>query len=74
MFGIFSIVYILVMLANAACILNEERFLCNIGIGKNSSHATLRQLAEIIRVVKTICTIPLILLNTLFIVYEILFG
>ncbi|KAI5186652.1 immediate early response 3-interacting protein 1 [Nematocida homosporus] len=74
MFGILTIVYILVLLGNAFCILNEERFLNNLGISKKSKYPALQQLADLIKTVKTVFIIPLIFANSLFMVYEVLLG
>lgn len=74
MFGITTIVYILAMLGNAVCILNEERFLRNAGISNKSSNLAVRQLAELLRTVKTLCVIPLVFANCVFMLYELLLG
>ncbi|OAG31116.1 hypothetical protein NEDG_01890 [Nematocida displodere] len=75
MFGIIiSIVYLFTMLGNSLCILNEERFLNHIGVNSKSRHPIPKQLAELIRTIKTLFTIPLCISNLLFIMYEILLG
>ncbi|KAI5189817.1 immediate early response 3-interacting protein 1 [Nematocida minor] len=74
MFGIETILYTFTMLGNSICILNEDRFLSNLGISRKSDHATIRQLSELIRTVKTLSFIPLIVINILFIIYWLLLG
>ncbi|KAI5180598.1 immediate early response 3-interacting protein 1 [Nematocida sp. AWRm80] len=74
MFGIITIVYVFTLLGNSICILNEERVLNNLGIGRKSKYMVLRQLSELIRTFKTLFIIPLIVSNCIFILYEILLG
>ncbi|KAH9385616.1 immediate early response 3-interacting protein 1 [Nematocida major] len=74
MFGLGTILYTFTMLGNSVCILNEDRFLNNVGICRKSDHASIRQLSELIRTVKTLCFIPLIIVNSLFICYWMLLG
>lgn len=74
MFGLGTILYTFTMLGNSVCILNEERFLNNLGISRKNDHASIRQLSELIRTVKTLSFIPLIVINSLFILYWLLLG
>ncbi|KAI5192380.1 immediate early response 3-interacting protein 1 [Nematocida sp. AWRm77] len=74
MFGFATIVYIFTMLGNAVCILNEERFLRNVGVTSKSPSLPVRQLAELLRTVKTLFVIPLIFVNCGFMLYEFFLG
>ncbi|KAI5166931.1 immediate early response 3-interacting protein 1 [Nematocida sp. AWRm78] len=74
MFGLGTILYTFTMLGNSVCILNEERFLDNLGISRKSENAVVRQLSELIRTIKTLSFIPLIIINTLFIIYWLILG
>ncbi|EIJ89198.1 immediate early response 3-interacting protein 1 [Nematocida parisii] len=74
MFGLGAILYTFTMLGNSVCILNEERFLDNLGITRKSENAVVRQLSELIRTIKTLSFIPLIVINILFIIYWLILG
>ncbi|EHY65937.1 immediate early response 3-interacting protein 1 [Nematocida ausubeli] len=74
MFGLGTILYTFTMLGNSVCILNEDRFLNNLGICRKSENGAVRQLSELIRTIKTLSFIPLIIINILFIVYWLILG
>lgn len=65
------------MSLNGVAVLNEERFLSRIGYSKvdSASHSILKtQAINFIQSVKTVLTYPLMIVNTLVIVAELLFG
>lgn len=66
----FRIFYTFIFLLNAITILNERRFLRKIGLPlepeyRNNLSKTRQKIVELLKAVRTICTIPLIFLNTL---------
>jgi len=82
-FGIYSLIEAGVLLINALAILNEERFLSKIGWSANGSQdqfsygeapGVKTRLIELISSVRTLMRIPLIFVNSLVIVLELLFG
>jgi len=88
-----KLVYVSLLLVNAAAILNEERFLARIGWASSrlsrDSNTNFQQpydnsgqveigvkarLIDLITAVRTLMRIPLIALNTLVILYELVWG
>jgi len=72
--GMFCLVYAFGMLGNAICILNRDRFLANLQIKKDSRRPFLRHTSDLYETIRTLCRIPLIFLNIVLILYELLFG
>lgn len=73
----------ILLLINAVAVLSEERFLRRIGLGSNSNQGavfgqqestTKSKLVQLISAVQTLLRIPLIGINVLVIVYELLLG
>jgi len=83
LFGLGSLVYVSVLLINAIAILSEDRFLARIGWGattdpgfggvQDTSSVKFR-IINLIASVRTLMRIPLIGINTLIIVYELVLG
>ncbi|KDQ15387.1 hypothetical protein BOTBODRAFT_158205 [Botryobasidium botryosum FD-172 SS1] len=87
-FGIGSILYITLLLVNAIAVLNEERFLARIGwssthpanqyeqpgFGEPGGPGVKARIINLIGAVRTLMRIPLILLNIVVIVYELVLG
>ncbi|SCU79960.1 LAFA_0B06700g1_1 [Lachancea sp. 'fantastica'] len=82
-FGLGRLFYVVLLLINAVAVLSEERFLRRIGLGSNSSqsHAfgqqessTKSKIIQLISAIQTLLRIPLIGINILVIVYELLLG
>ncbi len=74
MFGLGTLFYVSVLLVNALCILHKDRFLARIGFVDNFNQGVGSKLMTLIQSVKTVLTIPLIIANTLIIVYLIILG
>jgi len=83
------IIYVPLLLTNAVAILNEERFLAPIGwsttqqpvatydqggFGESQGDSIKARLIALISAVRTLLRFPLILLNILIIIWELLFG
>jgi len=84
-FGLGSLFYISVLLVNAIAILSEDRFLARIGWSASSfepsfgaagpdSTSIKAKIVNLIASVRTLMRIPLIAINTLVIVYELVLG
>ncbi|KAJ5809920.1 Protein transport protein Y [Penicillium tannophilum] len=84
LFGLGTLVYAIVLLINGIAILSEDRFLARIGWGRTqaepgfgASHDTTSVKAKSINLiasVRTVMRIPLIVINTVIIVYELILG
>ncbi|THV08572.1 Yos1-like protein [Dendrothele bispora CBS 962.96] len=90
MFGFGTILYVSLLLVNAMAVLSEDRFLARIGWSSarppNAGFQTYDQaqgqgevgiktkLIELISAVRTLMRIPLIILNSLVILYELVLG
>jgi hypothetical protein len=87
--GLGGILYVTLLLVNAVAILNEERFLAKIGLGQSfaNSNDTTSVKAKMISLIGAIRTllrcihdiyltikVPLIALNVVVIVYELILG
>ncbi|KAJ3297053.1 Yos1-like protein [Rhizoclosmatium globosum] len=77
-----TLFYVSVLLVNAIAILNEQRFLARIGLSEqayqqsnfgNEQTVTLKVI-NLISAVRTLLRIPLIVVNILIIVYELILG
>ncbi|SCU91534.1 LADA_0F10550g1_1 [Lachancea dasiensis] len=82
-FGLGRLFYVFLLLINAVAVLSEERFLRRIGLGSNSNqapvfgqqeHSTKSKVIQLISSIQTLLRIPLIGINILVIVYELLLG
>ncbi|OQV07133.1 hypothetical protein CLAIMM_11611 [Cladophialophora immunda] len=90
LFGFGPFIYASCLLLNAIAILSEDRFLARIGWGKTSLNDPSTGAAfgapaqdpesfrskgiNLISSVRTLCRVPLILVNSLIIIYEIMLG
>ncbi|KAF1986169.1 Yos1-like protein [Aulographum hederae CBS 113979] len=84
LFGFGGLIYVSVLLINAIAVLSEDRFLARIGWGSSSPDPTFgspqdtqsvkAKIVNLIASVRTLMRIPLILINTLIIVYELVLG
>ncbi|SHO77238.1 Similar to S.cerevisiae protein YOS1 (Integral membrane protein required for ER to Golgi transport) [Malassezia sympodialis ATCC 42132] len=84
MLGLGTILYTTLLFINAIAILNEERFLSKVGWSTNSrgngfdypsNEASVKQrLVHLISAVRVLLRIPLIVINTVVIIYELLLG
>ncbi|XP_050701122.1 immediate early response 3-interacting protein 1-like [Eriocheir sinensis] len=80
-FGIYSLLEAAVLVLNAVCVLNEERFLSKLpgwggshvqGFGEEPGIKT--QIFHFIRSIKTVMKYPLIPLNIFIILFKLIFG
>ncbi|ORX88810.1 Yos1-like protein [Basidiobolus meristosporus CBS 931.73] len=76
-----QLLYFTLFMVNGLAILNEERFLARVGWGKveptfggDPNQSIKAKLINLISAVRTLLRIPLIVLNLLVIVYELLLG
>ncbi|KAL2432170.1 hypothetical protein ABEF95_001675 [Exophiala dermatitidis] len=90
LFGFGPLIYATCLLLNAVAILSEDRFLARIGWGKSQLHDPSTGVAfgapvqdpesfrskaiNLISSIRTICRVPLILVNSMIIVYELMLG
>ncbi|CAL9729640.1 protein transport protein Yos1p [Monosporozyma unispora] len=84
LFGLGRLFYVILLLINAVAVLSEERFLSRIGLGKGSNDGsnvfgqqestTKSKVVQLIGAVQTLLRIPLIGINILVIIYELLLG
>ncbi|KAH6660523.1 yos1-like protein [Truncatella angustata] len=84
-FGLGSILQVSVLMLNAIAILSEDRFLARIGMsstthdpafgaGPGGDQSFKYKLMNMIASVRMVTRIPLILVNTLIIIYELVLG
>ncbi|QLG73253.1 hypothetical protein HG535_0E03370 [Zygotorulaspora mrakii] len=81
-FGLGKLFYVILLLINSVAVLSEERFLIRIGLGRSSDapvfgqeeNSTKSKVVQLIGAVQTLLRIPLIGINILVIVYELLLG
>ncbi|TPX47878.1 hypothetical protein SeLEV6574_g02388 [Synchytrium endobioticum] len=85
-FGLGTVFYVSVLLINAIAVLHEERFLARIGFtAASTSHqpggfgdpqqpSVKARLIILIGAVRTLLRIPLVIVNVLIIIYELLLG
>ncbi|CCK72788.1 Yos1p KNAG_0L01680 [Huiozyma naganishii CBS 8797] len=83
LFGLGKLFYVILLLVNSIAVLSEERFLSRIGFGRSSSDTAVfgqqegtakSKVVQLIGAVQTLLRIPLIGINLLVIVYELLLG
>lgn len=85
LFGLGNLFYVSILLVNAVAVLSEDRFLARIGWGntpaeasfgggRNDAASVKGKLVNLISSVRTLMRIPLIVINTLVIVYELVLG
>ncbi|KAI1005165.1 hypothetical protein K3495_g3049 [Podosphaera aphanis] len=85
MFFVFgNLIYISVLLVNAIAILSEDRFLARVGwsnsvsepaFGATHHDASIKsKLINLMTSIRTLMRIPLIIINTVIIIYEIALG
>ncbi|PWY80697.1 Yos1-like protein [Aspergillus sclerotiicarbonarius CBS 121057] len=83
-FGLGKLVYVIILLINSLAVLSEDRFLARIGWGRTqgdpafgAAYDTTSVKAKTINLiasVRTVMRIPLIVINTIVIVYELILG
>ncbi|RIB24678.1 Yos1-like protein [Gigaspora rosea] len=76
-----QILYVIILIINAMAVLNEDRFLARIGMSNQSETgfggdgpSFKTNIINLISAVRTLMRIPLIAVNILVIIYEILLG
>ncbi|KAK0618421.1 Yos1-like protein [Bombardia bombarda] len=78
-----NLIYISCLIINAVAILSEDRFLARISasptsydpaFGSNADASVRAKIVNLIASVRTLMRIPLIVINTLIIVYELVLG
>ncbi|KAJ5082737.1 uncharacterized protein N7473_002275 [Penicillium subrubescens] len=84
LFGLGKLVYVIVLIINAIAVLSEDRFLARIGWGRTQaepgfgasydSTSVKAKSVNLIASVRTVMRIPLIVINTIIIVYELILG
>ncbi|CRG92347.1 hypothetical protein PISL3812_09404 [Talaromyces islandicus] len=84
LFGFGRLIYVTVLLINAVCVLSEDRFLARIGWGRaqpepgfGSSYdntSVKAKTVNLITSVRTVMRIPLIVINAVIIIYELILG
>jgi len=82
-FGFGSLFYTIVLLLNAIVILSDDRFLARIGalpssydpsFGQGADQSVWGKLINMVASVKMLMRFPLIIVNTLIIMYELVLG
>jgi len=84
-FAFGSLIYISVLLVNALAILSEDRFLARVGwsntvsepafgSGGGGDASVKSKLINLVTSVRTLMRIPLIVINSILIVYELVLG
>ncbi|KAJ5976044.1 hypothetical protein N7481_009751 [Penicillium waksmanii] len=83
-FGFGKLIYVTVLIINAIAVLSEDRFLARIGWGRtqtepafgasHDSTSVKARLVKLIDSVRTLMRIPLLGINILIIVYELILG
>ncbi|GFF22841.1 hypothetical protein IFM58399_00068 [Aspergillus lentulus] len=84
LFGLGKLFYVCCLLINAVAILSEDRFLARIGWGRTQadpafgatydSTSIKAKSVNLIASVRTVMRIPLIVINTTIIIYELILG
>ncbi|RHZ68892.1 hypothetical protein Glove_292g23 [Diversispora epigaea] len=76
-----QILYVILLIINAMAVLNEERFLARIGMSTQNESgfgtegpSFKSNIINLISAVRTLMRIPLIAVNVIVIIYEILLG
>ncbi|KAF2754204.1 Yos1-like protein [Pseudovirgaria hyperparasitica] len=82
-FGLGNLFYVFILLTNAVAVLSEDRFLARIGWGSSAqadqfggpdTASFKAKMINLISSIRTVMRIPLIAINTLVIVYELILG
>ncbi|KAJ5971964.1 uncharacterized protein N7479_001882 [Penicillium vulpinum] len=83
-FGLGKLVYVIILIINAIAVLSEDRFLARVGWGRTQaepgfgatydSTSVKAKSVNLIASVRTVMRIPLIVINTVIIVYELILG
>ncbi|CAI7581034.1 hypothetical protein N7455_012442 [Penicillium solitum] len=83
-FGLGKLFYVIVLIINAIAVLSEDRFLARVGWGRTQadpgfgatydSTSVKAKSVNLIASVRTVMRIPLIVINTVIIVYELILG
>ncbi|KAJ5322266.1 hypothetical protein N7541_007548 [Penicillium brevicompactum] len=83
-FGLGKLFYVIILIINAIAILSEDRFLARVGWGRTQaepgfgasydSTSVKAKTINLIASVRTVMRIPLIIINTVIIVYELILG
>ncbi|KAF2001141.1 protein transport protein YOS1 [Amniculicola lignicola CBS 123094] len=83
LFGLGGLLYVAILFTNAIAILSEDRFLARIGWtasaepgfgGARDDASVKARLVNLVSSVRTLMRIPLIVVNTFIIFYEIILG
>ncbi|ODQ67407.1 Yos1-like protein [Nadsonia fulvescens var. elongata DSM 6958] len=83
MFGLGRLIYVTLLLVNSMAILSEDRFLNRIGwggsyetqgFGSSNEQSIKAKLINLISAIRTLLRIPLIVTNTVVILYELILG
>ncbi|KAK9468175.1 Yos1-like protein [Lipomyces arxii] len=83
MFGLGKLLYVILLLINSIAVLSEDRFLARIGwssvqidsgFGMSESASVKNKMINLISAVRTLMRIPLIGLNSIVIIYELILG
>ncbi|OJJ40444.1 hypothetical protein ASPWEDRAFT_166511 [Aspergillus wentii DTO 134E9] len=81
-FGLGKLVYVIVLIINAIAVLSEDRFLARVGWGRtqvdtgfgatHDSTSVKAKFVDLIASVRTVMRIPLIVINTIVIIYKLI--
>lgn len=90
MFGLGKLIYVVILVINGIAVLSEDRFLNRIGWGSttggqadqygfssggdNSDTSVKTKLINLISAIRTLLRVPLIAINIIVIVYELILG
>ncbi|KAJ5281156.1 Protein transport protein Y [Penicillium angulare] len=84
LFGLGNLFYIIILFINSIAVLSEDRFLARIGWGRTQaepsfgtsydSNSVKAKSINLIASVRTVMRIPLIVINTVIIIYELVLG
>ncbi|KAL1958211.1 hypothetical protein VTO42DRAFT_5067 [Malbranchea cinnamomea] len=82
-FGLGKLLYVIVLLVNAIAVLSEDRFLARVGWGRQydpgfgatpDTSSIKAKTVNLIASVRTVMRIPLIAINIIIIIYELILG
>ncbi|CAG7973516.1 hypothetical protein N7519_004568 [Penicillium mononematosum] len=83
-FGLGKLFYVIILIINAIAVLSEDRFLARVGWGRTQaepgfgatydSTSVKAKSVNLIASVRTVMRIPLIVINTVIVVYELILG
>lgn len=84
MFGLGKLVYVILLIVNGIAVLSEDRFLNRIGWGTSSNNNQFNQfdeassiktrLVNLIGAIRTLLRVPLIIVNVVVILYQLVLG